>query len=905
MLLVICSVNIVSSSISNIGTMTRLALLVSTLLAAAWAAPLEAFNSGNVDFGAAATATSGVPYGRRANNPERGSTAELTVAVSSATSAPLSLSSENRVSEWPEAFADPLILDVAAQPSASASIPYQAEALGPGDSVPTAQFSSVSGNQASATVSSSVLASVSATPPSSTLQVSISAPANSGSASTSASSTLPIPSINSSNSSLPEPSCSPYRPSETDVDISNHWKSLGCVEDDSARDPPSFNVLDQNLTTAQCLAVAFRRGYSYAALRSGRDCYGGSAPSLGFRPSEGCDGDLTCLPGADCGVRWPVNLYMVKTAQTVKTTDTGASEGPSATSERSGPAGATDVSGHVTDKSEVGKRGLSISGTTSVTSDTAANTTPVSSAVSSAVTSATTATNITTTTEPDTNITTTTDSGTNATTPTASGLDPTITANTTTNTNSTTTDTNSTTNDTMHWQAPIQPQLVCGVHPPPPSDKQQKVWGHFMVGFTVAYKPENWDVDIAAAKAAGIDGFALNMGNDPWQHEQVRAGYDAAKRAGNFSMFLSMDLNEFPCSSAENATDLVNIVLSFAHDEAQAKWEGKVLVSTFAGQQCSFGHGNGTDPAPEAWGEAFVEPLREAGVEIFFVPSLFLSPWQQADYPWLDGTFAWNSAWPGAANATTGETDAEHLAALEPKGKLYVPALSPAFFAHYGPDSWDKNWVYRGDDWLYCTRWEALIALRDRAPMLEIVTWNDFTESTYIAPYPNGASLDPHSPAWVEGMDHEPFQALTKFYAEAYKTGHYPQVLEDSLVLWSRPHPKHAPASNDTVERPRDAHLADDALYAVVLAKAPASVVIYSGPSWHRFYVPAGLSKMKIQSAPGPIGGFVERDGWRTAGYDSRGKFEYTNHPERYNFNYFVGASAPPQQMAQHFAVIV
>jgi Glycosyl hydrolase family 71 len=34
-----------------------------------------------------------------------------------------------------------------------------------------------------------------------------------------------------------------------------------------------------------------------------------------------------------------------------------------------------------------------------------------------------------------------------------------------------------------------------------------------------------------------------------------------------------------------------------------------------------------------------------------------------------------------------------------------------------------KNWYQRGDDWLINTRWEQVIAMRDKLTFLEILTW--------------------------------------------------------------------------------------------------------------------------------------------------------------------------------------
>lgn len=43
---------------------------------------------------------------------------------------------------------------------------------------------------------------------------------------------------------------------------------------------------------------------------------------------------------------------------------------------------------------------------------------------------------------------------------------------------------------------------------------------------------------------------------------------------------------------------------------------------------------------------------------------------------------------------------------------------------HYSPSSWNKNWIYRGDDWLYPSRWEMLYQHRDMIDLVEIITWN-------------------------------------------------------------------------------------------------------------------------------------------------------------------------------------
>ena len=43
---------------------------------------------------------------------------------------------------------------------------------------------------------------------------------------------------------------------------------------------------------------------------------------------------------------------------------------------------------------------------------------------------------------------------------------------------------------------------------------------------------------------------------------------------------------------------------------------------------------------------------------------------------------------------------------------------------HYGVETYDKNFVYSGDNWLFVERWEHLIAHRAQLDMIEVLTWS-------------------------------------------------------------------------------------------------------------------------------------------------------------------------------------
>ena len=50
------------------------------------------------------------------------------------------------------------------------------------------------------------------------------------------------------------------------------------------------------------------------------------------------------------------------------------------------------------------------------------------------------------------------------------------------------------------------------------------------------------------------------------------------------------------------------------------------------------------------------------------------------------------------------------------------------------------------------------------------------------------------------------FLHMTKYFAMAYKTGSYPQISQDVIYLWARPHPKAAEAP-DPVGKPKNYEL--------------------------------------------------------------------------------------------------
>ncbi|KAI0056333.1 glycoside hydrolase [Artomyces pyxidatus] len=408
-------------------------------------------------------------------------------------------------------------------------------------------------------------------------------------------------------------------------------------------------------------------------------------------------------------------------------------------------------------------------------------------------------------------------------------------------------------------------------------DDTKIVSAHFMVGNTYPYTYDNWATDISLAAAHGIEAFALNTGSESWQQDRIDDAYAAALAFSNgtaFSLFLSLDMSSLACASSDDAAVLNALVQRYAAHPAQLLHGGRVVVSTFAGDACGFG------------GAGWEQVVR--GVDVWFVPAFFgdLGVWG----PWgvVNGVFNWNAGWPVGNSNITWDSDAQWISQM-PGGKAYVAPVSPWFFTHYGPDTYNKNWIYRGDDWLLAQRWELLVAHRDQIDMVEIISWNDYGESHYVGPI-EGAQ--PMSEAWTDGFDHQAWLDMMPYYIEAFKTGAYPNVEQDKVYMWARLAPANATASGDNVGQPSNWEWTEDYAWGLAFLANPAEVTLACGNTSETFALQAGVSKIKLTLLEScALTAQIAREGKMVSYFEPDGMAFNSGQPERYNFNAFVTVS--------------
>ncbi|MCJ1357376.1 MAG: hypothetical protein MMC33_007372 [Icmadophila ericetorum] len=374
----------------------------------------------------------------------------------------------------------------------------------------------------------------------------------------------------------------------------------------------------------------------------------------------------------------------------------------------------------------------------------------------------------------------------------------------------------------------------------------KKVFAHFIVGNSAAFQQTDWESDIQAAKAAGLDGFALNIGNDDYTGQQLSNAFSAAEAIGNFQMFISFDYGAYPDWTTAQVQQITN---QYGVSSAYFQYWGKPLVSTF----------EGPDATATDW--------NAIGSEFSLLPSwTSLGPAFSSRLGQVVGALAW-AAWPTYPDSINTANDVFWSNMLQ--GKSYMMAVSPWFYA----DCYGKNWLWSGDD-LWHERWQQVIEYQP--DFVEVLTWNDFGESHYIGPLrPSGFPTG--SERYATDMPHDAWREMLPYYINAYKAGNATKVNhahdDEKLVYYHRINPSTAGSTGGTTantptqgQTPAAPQLASqDAIFVDVLVKEPSNVAIRIGgnPATTLQASVAGINHFSVpfNGQTGPVKYTVTRGG--------------------------------------------
>ncbi|KAI4238234.1 MAG: hypothetical protein L6R40_005774 [Gallowayella cf. fulva] len=348
------------------------------------------------------------------------------------------------------------------------------------------------------------------------------------------------------------------------------------------------------------------------------------------------------------------------------------------------------------------------------------------------------------------------------------------------------------------------------------------VFAHYML--IMQPKDGDYTNDINLAKAAGIDAFAVNYGgwNVDWaQHETQLARFYRTAEQLSFHLFLSIDT-----TSVKDPNVIISLSNTYLSSPAQLKVDDKIMLSSFQ-----------TDPPAWDWQADVISKIN--GPVLFFPGTLSddAAALFSDDIPGA-GLFPWIH--PSATAEKEHSTDTALASQRDSTGKMWMAGIAPWFFTHL---SADKNWAQAQDDKIFMDRWSSLLSLKPN--FIEIVTWNDWSESSYIGP-PDSSAPGASDVYWAS-VDHGAFRDLSKAFIRAFKAGQTSVTVEEAdeaVYMFYRRQPASALRSSDPLPLPADAASLKDEVFVVTLLSGSADVTLKSGDaapvSWT---APAGLQK--------------------------------------------------------------
>jgi len=375
----------------------------------------------------------------------------------------------------------------------------------------------------------------------------------------------------------------------------------------------------------------------------------------------------------------------------------------------------------------------------------------------------------------------------------------------------------------------------------------------------------------------------LNCGGwtvrEPHYKKRTLLIYEAAKQLGTgFQLFISADY-----ASGLTSDETRDMIESFRSHPNQFRHQGRPVLSTFAGgrEQADF-------VAHEFTGDR----------AICYVPFFYPTPTREMplqpqvdqvfnDYGnTLDGFFHF-----GAAGTPEQITESNRLLAQKwlGAGKIFMASVTP-YYRGMGGNY--RAYETRGFEGM-AQEWEG--AIRDQATWVEIVTWNDWGEASYIVPFGPAEQTTFWKGHWGPMLSHTAFLDASRYYIAWYKTGTPPAITEDAIYYFYRTSPKTVPGivkpgdKDSRIALPRRADLLQDNVFATAFLTAPARLVIRSGNTEKAFDLAAGVNHVSMPFAPGKPRFTLTRNGETI--FDKTGEQAISADEAWGDFNVFSGAA--------------
>ncbi len=342
------------------------------------------------------------------------------------------------------------------------------------------------------------------------------------------------------------------------------------------------------------------------------------------------------------------------------------------------------------------------------------------------------------------------------------------------------------------------------------------------------WRLEDLRTEVRWAAEAGITGFAVDvlaLEDEAW--EVVEGLAEAAAEVPGFSIVLMPDSTsstvEDPGALAEAVADLAGRVDTLARVDGN-----RLVVAPFAPELLG-----------ATWWEDWVGTMQdEHGIDVALVPCFLTYDDTNADAfgPFSHGFGNWGDRSPDTNRDLQSAIDDAHA-----RGKIW---MQPVSLQDQRPAQgvWDEA---ENTGNLRRT-WQA--AIDGGADWVQMVTWNDYSESTEFAPstHIGWSPLD-----------------ISAYYAARFRSGEWPAIEQDALYVSHRVQFARARPSGhgQLMELRSVSGPPRDEVEVLSFLTAPATVRVQVGGTEHEYRAPAGVSARTVPLEVGSVQAEATRDG--------------------------------------------
>jgi hypothetical protein len=233
-----------------------------------------------------------------------------------------------------------------------------------------------------------------------------------------------------------------------------------------------------------------------------------------------------------------------------------------------------------------------------------------------------------------------------------------------------------------------------------------------------------------------------------------------------------------------------------------------------------------------AWWKSIFSQLAAKNIHVAFVPTFQGWLTSAPSFASISSGFGdWGTATPFKESSMVSEP----AYSLNEYGKFFVMPVDPQQFR-------PKNYLFyeASNSAAYRSGWNSAVA--GHSGWVQLVTWNDFSESSPIQPYTDATVRHDIGTGYYD---------LTGYYAAWYSSRVQPKITHDVLYYFYRREPSNSAGPKQSEGVQAAGGVAEDQIELLAFLTAPGVLKITIGGQSYTHDAPAGITSFKIPTQAG------------------------------------------------------